>query len=68
MLVEVLYGTGIRSGELRSLKVRDIGFSNRRLFVRGKSGERIVYFSQRVGRVLKQYLALGHDVIGTRPG
>jgi integrase len=50
MLVEVLYGTGIRSGELLSLKVRDVDFSNRRLFLCGKTGERIVYFSQRVGK------------------
>jgi site-specific recombinase XerD len=57
MLVEVLYGTGIRSGEFLSLKVRDVDFSNRRLFLCGKTGERIVYFSQRVGKVLKEYLA-----------
>jgi integrase len=57
MLVEVLYGTGIRSGELLSLKVRDIDFSNRRLFLHGKTGERIAFFSPRVGKVLKQYLA-----------
>jgi site-specific recombinase XerD len=57
MLVEVFYGTGLRSGELLSLKIKDIDFAHRRFLVRGKMGERMVMFSQRVGKVLKQYLA-----------
>ena len=36
---EILYGTGIRASELRNLKVRDVNFKSRTLFVRNGKGE-----------------------------
>lgn len=57
MVVEVLYGSGLRSSELLRLKVRDVDFSNRRFIVHGKTGGRSVYFSKRIARVLREYLA-----------
>jgi len=44
-LVEVLYGTGVRCGELLSVKVREIDYQNRRFMVHGKAGDRTVLFS-----------------------
>ncbi len=55
-LVELLYGTGVRCGELLSVKVREIDYQNRRFMVRGKAGDRTVLFSPRIAGVLKQYL------------
>jgi site-specific recombinase XerD len=56
VLVEILYGTGIRCGELLSLKVRNIDFLNRRFLVHGKAGDRVVLFSTRVRQAVKRYL------------
>jgi integrase len=55
-LVEVLYGTGIRTGEVLSLQVRNIDFVRRNFVVRGKRGDRKVLFSVRVRKALQRYL------------
>lgn len=56
VLLEVLYGTGIRCGELLSVRVREIDFKNRRFLVHGKAGDRVILFSRRVGNAIRQYL------------
>ena len=55
-LVEVLYGTGCRTGEVRTMLAEDVDFARRRIRVRGKAGTRYVFFAKRVGDALKRYL------------
>ena len=55
-LLEVLYGTGCRTGELRSMRIEDIDFHNRRALVRGKGGSRFLMFTGTVTRTLRSYL------------
>ena len=55
-LIELLYATGCRIGELRLARVEDIDFKGRRLLVRGKRKERIVYFGTQASKTLRAYL------------
>lgn len=55
-LIEMLYATGCRIGELRMARVEDIDFRRRTLRVRGKRRERVVYFGAKAGKSLKIYL------------
>jgi site-specific recombinase XerD len=55
-LVELLYATGCRIGEIRLARVEDIDFGGKRLRVRGKRKERIVYFGKQAARSLRLYL------------
>lgn len=54
--VLVMLDTGIRAGELVSLTLDDIDWRGGLLWVRGKSGERIVPFSNKSARALKIYI------------
>lgn len=54
--VEVFYGTGCRTGEIRTMKVQDVDFAARRIRVRGKSGTRFVQFPAETGSVLRRYI------------
>jgi integrase/recombinase XerC len=57
LIMELLYGTGIRLSELISLKTRDVHFLNRTIKVLGKRNkERVIPFSISLERVIKQYL------------
>jgi len=56
-LLETLYGTGCRTGEVRTMRIEDIDFTNCRIRVRGKSGTRFVMFTPRVLHALRAYLA-----------
>ena len=55
-LVEVLYGTGCRTGELASMKVEDVDFRAMRIRVTGKRGTRFVLFGPQVARDLRKYI------------
>jgi integrase/recombinase XerD len=55
-LLEVLYGTGCRTGEVRTMLIEDIDFVRRRIRVRGKVGTRFVMFSKHVGTALRRYM------------
>lgn len=55
-LLEVLYGTGCRTCEVRTMRVENIDFEARRIRVRGKSGERVVMFAPSVGQALRRHL------------
>jgi len=55
-IVEVLYGTGCRTGELRSMKVEDVDFDARRIRVKGKMGTRHVRFTRAVSNTLRKYI------------
>lgn len=55
-LVEVLYGTGCRTGELRTMRIENIDFEARSIRVLGKAGTRYLMFTATVGKALKTYL------------
>ncbi len=55
-LIELLYATGCRIGEIRLARVEDIDFKGRRFRVRGKRKERVVYFGPHAAKSLRTYL------------
>src|SRR5581483_11944701 len=55
-LIELLYATGCRIGEIRLARIEDIDFRKRRFLVRGKRKERVVYFGERAAKSLRVYL------------
>lgn len=56
LVLELLYGTGIRLSELISLKEIDINYTNQTIKVLGKRNkERVIPFSTSLGKLLKEY-------------
>jgi len=59
LVLEMLYATGVRVGELVSIKVSNINFNNRSILVLGKGNkERLVPYGDYCEEILKLYL---HD-------
>jgi integrase/recombinase XerC len=56
-LLEVLYSTGCRISEIIGVRLEDVDFKKRTIFVNGKSGERRVFFSSAARIWLLRYLA-----------
>ncbi len=57
LIIELLYATGIRVGELVKIKVNDIDFHNKTIKVMGKgSKERIVYYGSYCKEILDLYI------------
>lgn len=57
LILELLYGTGIRLSELIQLKIRDIDFHQKTIKVLGKRNkERIIPLHHTLVKLLKQYL------------
>lgn len=58
-IVELLYSTGLRIGELLRLKLSDLYLEQRLVRVRGKGGkERLVPFGEKAFLALKDYLSI----------
>ncbi len=57
-LIAVMYGGGLRAGELTRLKIEDVNFEQGTLFIRDSKGgkDRYTLLSQVGGKLLKQYL------------
>lgn len=55
-LLELLYGSGCRTGELRNMRIEDLDFVERRVRVRGKAGERVLLFTPSAAKALQRYL------------
>jgi integrase/recombinase XerC len=55
-IVEVLYATGCRIGELANMKVEDIDFQRRRIHITGKGKQRTVLFGDRAKQSLVRLL------------
>lgn len=56
LVLELLYGTGIRLTELINLKTHNINFYNRTIKVLGKRNkERVIPFSESLKKVIEQY-------------
>lgn len=61
-IIEVLYSTGMRIGELEKLNIEDIDFVNGKAIVFGKGAkEREVYFNVKAQLALKKYLENRND-------
>jgi len=64
LILELLYDTGIRVGELVNIKLEDIDFSNRTIRILGKGNkERIVLFGVYLDDILNLYLEDGRKEI-----
>ena len=62
LILEMLYATGMRVGELEKVKTSDIDYYDNSIKVVGKgSKERIVYFGEYAKEVLDKYLDLRDD-------
>lgn len=69
-LIEVLYGTGCRTGELRTMRIENIDFRERRVVVSGKGNPRTILFTPTAVRALRQYIGKrerGYVFIEQRP-
>jgi site-specific recombinase XerD len=69
-LLEVLYGTGCRTGELRNLQIEDIDFAQRRMHAKGKGGDRMLMFTPTAGRALRRYIgrrSVGYVFVDQKP-
>lgn len=64
LILELLYSTGIRLGELISLNIGDVNFNKMTICVFGKgSKERIVPFGKKVKTALDNYLKIRQSVL-----
>lgn len=62
LILEMLYATGIRVGELEYIKINDINNYDKSIKVFGKgSKERIVYYNSYTEEILNKYLSLRTD-------
>jgi integrase/recombinase XerD len=55
-VLEILYATGCRVGELVRIRVEDVDQTRRAIRVAGKAGARIVFFGRRAAKAMKKYL------------
>jgi len=55
-MIEVLYGTGARPGEIRNMRVEDVDLEARRIRVLGKCGYRYVLFPRAISDCLRRYI------------
>ncbi len=66
LLLELLYATGVRVGELTSIKVKDIDLSSRSILVLGKGNkERIVTYGDYCSEAISNYLNDGYIRLNT---
>lgn len=62
LILEMLYATGMRVGELESVKINDINFYDNSIKILGKGNkERIVYFGEYAREILDLYLSKRKD-------
>lgn len=64
LILELLYGSGLRVSELCNIKLSDIDFSNKSIRIIGKGKkERIVYYGEACKRIIDLYLNGTRDEI-----
>ena len=56
-ILELLYATGCRVGELTTMAVEDVDFDRRRIHVTGKGKQRTVLFGRVAAKALSRYLS-----------
>ena len=63
LILELLYGSGLRVSELCNIKLSDIDFSNKSIRIIGKGKkERIVYYGEPCKRIIDLYLNGTRDI------
>jgi site-specific recombinase XerD len=68
-ILELLYGSGCRMGELLTMRIEDIDFRAHRVRVTSKTGRRFLMITSRVARSLRTYIGprrAGYVFIGAR--
>lgn len=64
LILELLYGTGIRVAELCNIQVKDIDLNSKTIRIFGKgSKERIVFYGDVCAEILELYLSEGRDLL-----
>lgn len=64
LILELLYGTGIRVSELCNIKIEDINFEERSIKIFGKgSKERIVLYGKHCEEILNKYIYDGRKIL-----
>ena len=64
LLLEMLYATGVRVGELVNIKVKDIDLGRTNIIILGKGNkERFVTYGEYCEDILKQYLSDGYILL-----
>lgn len=67
LLLELLYATGVRVGELTNIKIKDIDLSSKSILILGKGNkERIVTYGDYCEEILKRYLNDGYILLNTK--
>ena len=67
LLLEMLYATGVRVGELVNIKVNDIDLGTRNILILGKGNkERFVIYGEYCEEILKLYLNDGRVLLNTK--
>lgn len=67
LLLELLYATGVRVGELTNIKIKDIDLSSKSILILGKGNkERIVTYGDYCEEILKRYLDDGYVLLNTK--
>lgn len=56
-MIEFMYATGCRVGELVKVRIEDMNFHERQVPLQGKGKERLVYFGSGCARIVRQYIA-----------
>ena len=56
-LLEFLYATAARVGEVPNVEVKDLNFQRRTVLLHGKTGDRVVPFGKKAAKALRAYLA-----------
>lgn len=54
-LITLMLDSGARRGEIMSMQVRDVDFKLRRCNIRGKKGDRTIFFSETCASALQEY-------------
>lgn len=64
LILEMLYATGVRVGELVNIKVSDINKDNRTILIAGKGNkERIVHYGEYAEDILNNYLSTSYKFL-----
>ena len=56
-MLEFLYATAARVGEVVKVRVKDVNFRQRTVLLHGKTGDRVVPFGKKAAKALRAYLA-----------
>lgn len=64
LILELLYGSGIRVSELCNIKVKDIDLNNKTIRILGKGSKtRIVLYGETCAEILELYLSDGREIL-----